>query len=254
MYYEIYGNLNSSKTLVFIGGLSQSTLAWTGYLPLLQADYKIVLLDLLFQGQSDSPEKHRTFEEHAADVASLMEALAIENSCVIGISYGGAVLMRLLAQHPARIQKAVIMATFAQKTPLFNALGLAWTNALLSGGYDLMLDVMLPSVLGKTYFENPLIPIDTLKNLRRDARPSSANLLKLMRATSESQNYLEPLKSIKQEVLVLAGEEDLLCTPEMNKAIAQAIPNGKITLIPTVGHTLNLEAIPQTAELIRQFY
>ena len=37
------------------------------------------------------------------------------------------------------------------------------------GGYNLMLDIMLPSVLSENYFLNPLIPIDLMKQTRQEA-------------------------------------------------------------------------------------
>lgn len=253
LYYEVHGNTDAPHTLVFVNGLSQSTVAWGGYLPHLKADFRIVLLDLICQGQSDEATIPRDFDGHAADIKALLQALAIPKSTIIGISYGGAVAMRVLVNHPEIVEKGVIMASFAHKTNLFNALGLAWTNALRKGGYELMLDVMMPSVLGKTYFEKPLIPVDLLKTGRRDLYPQPQSLLKLMKATGDMADYRPQLTQVKAPVLVIAGEEDLLCTPEMNRAIAEAIPNSQFVIVPQVGHTLNLEAVQQTAHLIRDF-
>lgn len=253
MYYETHGKSNSSKTLIFIGGLSQSSISWKGFLPLLQNDYQIILLDLIFQGQSDSDEKHRSFEQHAEDVKNLVEHLSPKNPYLIGISYGGAVLQRILVNHPNLAQKAVIMASFAHKPSMFDAWGLSWLRSLNLGGYELMLDVMLPAVLGKSYFENPIIPIDVMKTARKDLFPKKDNLLKLMQATAESGDYRRQLKAVNTPTLVMVGEEDILCTPSINKAIADAIPNSEFHLIPKVGHTLNLEAIPQSVELIKEF-
>lgn len=253
MYYEVHGNTDADKTLVFIGGLSQSTIAWTGYLPALKAQYRIVLLDLIFQGQSDAPPEARSFEDHAADVKSLLDALSLTNVYLVGISYGGAVSLRFMVHYPEMLAKSIIMASFAHKPPMFDAFGVAWVNALQAGGYPLMLDVMLPAVLGQTYFENPLIPIDIIKNGRKDLHLPTTNLMKLMQATAESIDYRETLKQVKVPVRVMVGEEDVLCTPKINQAIADAIPNSDFKLIPKAGHTLNLEAIPKTLELMVEF-
>ena len=253
MYYEVHGQENAAKTLVFIGGLSQSTIAWGGYLPVLKANYRLVVLDLIFQGKSDAPATHRSFDQHAADVKSLLDHLGLTKVYLIGISYGGAVNMRFMVNYPEMLAKSVIMASFAHKPPMFNAIGLAWTNALKAGGYELMLDVMLPAVLGKSYFENPLIPIEVIKTGRKDLHLPNHNLFMLMMATAESDDYREALKQIQLPVMVMVGEEDILCTPEINQAIADAIPNSDFRLIEKVGHTLNLEAIPQSLALIQEF-
>ncbi|WP_299462456.1 alpha/beta hydrolase [uncultured Microscilla sp.] len=253
MYYEVQGNLDADKTLVFLGGLSQSTIAWGGYLPKLKENYRIVLVDLIFQGQSDAPAEARSFEDHANEVKHLLDALKFENVYLIGISYGGAVSLRLLVNYPDAVTKSIIMASFAHKPPMFDAFGVSWFSALQAGGYPLMLDVMLPAVLGRSYFENPLIPIEAIKTGRRDLHLPTTNLMKLMQATAESGDYRKELAKIKVPVRVIVGEEDILCTPAINQAIADHIPNSDLKRIPKAGHTLNLEAIPQTMELIIDF-
>jgi pimeloyl-ACP methyl ester carboxylesterase len=253
IYYELHGNQNAESTLLFLGGLSQSTAAWLAYIPAFANEYRIVLADLMFQGQSDNPQNFRSFQEHAQDMNALLEGLKAKNVIAIGISYGGAVVMRMMHYFPERIRKAVLMATFAHKTPFFDAIGTSWQRALETGGYSLMLDVMLPFVLGKHYFQNPLIPIEMLKQMRINNDLSIERLSKLMTATAMSDDFRKELRNVQIPVLVICGSEDLLCTPEMHHDIVQALPNAQYVEIENVGHTLNLEAIPQTIALIQEF-
>lgn len=254
LYYEIQDKPQAEADIVFINGLSQSTIAWQGYIPYFKDKYRLIFLDLVFQGQSSAPEEVRSFEQHAADIVHLLqEGIGIQKAHFVGISYGGAVLQRLMVNHPEMIKKAALLATFAHKTPIFEAWGLSWQRALEVGGYELLLDVMLPTVLGKSYFENPIIPIDLLKTARKDLYPKVSSLLKLMQATADSNDYRPTLGKCQVPAAVIVGEEDILCTPEMNHSIAEHLPNAEFHLIPQVGHTLNIEAIPQSAALIRRF-
>lgn len=253
LYYEIHGNTEATQALVFLNGLSQSTAAWGGVVRALGNNYKLVLVDLLFQGQSDAAPEYRTFEGHAADLAVLLKALALPETIVVGISYGGAVAQRFLVNYPELVQGGVLLSTFPYKDAYFDAIGYSWKQALLAGGYPLMLDVMLPFVLGRSYFLNPIITIEDLKNSKAGQSPSTENLLKLVRATEESGNYLEKLKKVQLPVLVVQGEEDMLCTPEMGRAMYQALPNAELEILPGIGHTLNLECIPDLAQLLNTF-
>lgn len=253
IYYELHGNQESETTLLFLGGLSQSTAAWQAYVPAFANNYRIVLADLMFQGQSDNPANFRSFQEHAQDMNHLLEHLQCSNVVPIGISYGGAVVMRMMHYFPKNIRKAVLMATFAHKTPFFDAIGTAWQRALETGGYSLMLDVMLPFVLGKHYFQNPLIPIEMLKQMRINNDLSIDRLSKLMMATAMSDDFRQELRNVAIATLVICGNEDILCTPEMHRDIVQALAHAKYIEIENVGHTLNLEAIPQTIALIQEF-
>jgi len=253
LYYEVHGNTQAETSLLFLGGLSQSTAAWLAYIPAFKDNYQIVLADLIFQGQSDNPTNFRSFQEHAQDIHQLLEHVGAKKVIPIGVSYGGAVVMRLMHYFPAKIEKSVLMSTFAHKTPFFDAIGTSWQKALETGGYSLMLDVMLPFVLGKHYFQNPLIPIEMLKQMRVSNDLSVDRLSKLMMATALSDDFRKELQNIQIPTLVVCGDEDLLCTPEMHHDIVEALPNASYTEIEEAGHTLNLEAIPQTIMLIKDF-
>ncbi|WP_276498555.1 alpha/beta fold hydrolase [Pontibacter litorisediminis] len=253
LYYELHGNPEAPQAMVFLNGLSQSTAAWAGLVHALGKKYRLVLVDLLFQGQSDAAPAHRSFEGHAADLADLLRTLDLPDTMVVGISYGGAVAQRFLVNHPELAQAGALLSTFPYKDAYFDAIGYSWEAALKAGGYPLMLDVMLPTVLGRSYFLNPIITIENLKNAKANQSPTPDNILKLTQATKESGNYLEELKKVQVPVLVVHGDEDPLCTVEMGQAMYQALPHAELEILPHIGHTLNLESIPDLIQLLDTF-
>lgn len=253
LYYEVTGNAQSPKTLVFLNGLSQSTLAWILTTPYFKNEYKIVLMDFIFQGQSEKNAEVRSFDEHATDVKGVLDELEIDRVNIIGLSYGSLVAQHFALLFPERLEKLVLMSTFAHKTPYFEAIELAWGRALELGGYSLLFDIMLPSVLGEEYFKNPIIPIELMKQTRADSNNDAGALLKLMRATKERPDYREKIKNIKTPTLIIHGEKDLLLLTHMAEAVNKSIHGSVLKIIPKVGHTLNLEAIPQSVALIKEF-
>jgi 3-oxoadipate enol-lactonase len=253
LYYEVTGNTQSKKTIVFLNGLSQSTVAWILMLPYFKNDYKVVLVDFIFQGQSSKDAEWRNFDRHAQDVKELLDDLKIDKATIAGLSYGSLVAQHFALLYPKKVNKLILMSSFAHKTPYYDAIETAWWNALQVGGYSLMLDVMLPSVLGENYFAHPLIPIDVMKQMRTDANNDSAALFKLMQATKERPDYRPMLKNITAPTLIIHGEKDLLLPVHLAAEVHKAIPNSRLEIIPNVGHTLNLEAIAKASELILNF-
>lgn len=253
LYYEIHGNANAQKQLIFLNGLSQSTAAWQLMLPAFANDYRIILCDFIFQGQSDAQGEYRDFDQHAADVYGLINSLGIDKITVIGISYGSMVAQNFSVNYPDKVEKLILLSTFAHKTPFFEAIGLSWERALEVGGYPLMLDVMLPSVLSEKYFEKPLIPIELLKAARKNINTETSSLQKLMMATAKREDYREKLKAIKAPALIVHGELDALLPVHLGSAVHNSIAGSKFVVIPNVGHTLNLEAISQTAQAVKEF-
>lgn len=253
MYYEHYLFDTEKPTIVFLNGLSQATAVWTGTKFFLGNERNYLLLDNIFQGQSDKEGNFRSFEAHAQDVAELCNSLGIKKIIPVGISYGSAIAQRLLTNYASVCEKAVLMSTFAYKTSLFETIGHSWKRALEVGGYELMLDVMLPNVFGMPYFENPVIPIEQIRAMRAGLNENKNALLTLMRATEESGNYLSELSKVKQPVLILQGELDILTTPQMAADMQKVMVNSGLQIIQGKGHSLNIEAVPEIVFHINQF-
>lgn len=253
IYYEIRGNEQASKKIIFLNGLTQSTIAWEFVLQPLLKDYHIILMDFVFQGKSSVAEKYRNFDMHAQDVFGLINTLVRQKVSVVGISYGSLVAQHLAVNYPALIDKLILVSSFAHKTPLYKSIELSWKNALTIGGYELLLDVMLPYVLGQSYFDNPFIPIDVLKNMRKDLQPEPASILKLMQATEERPDYLKELEQVSCPTLIVQGRNDLLFPVHCAALIQAAIPGSTLEIIEQCGHTINLEAPQKLSQLIKQF-
>jgi 3-oxoadipate enol-lactonase len=252
IYYEVKGNLQTENSIVFLNGLSQTTDSWGLVIPFFEKDYKLILIDFIFQGKSDKKGVAREFNIHAIDVLSVLDTLGLYNNILVGLSYGSLVAQHFAVQYPDRIKKVVLISTFAHKSPYYEAIELSWKNALKFGGYSLMLDVMLPYVLSEGYFENPLIPIELFKSVKQDlVDPKS--LAKLMKATSEREDYRQELTKIKCETLVIHGRYDSLFSVYMGEAVADHIPNSEFMIIENAGHTLNIEAVDKVAKGIIDF-
>ncbi len=253
MYYEVQGNVSATKTIVFLNGLSQSTIAWILTTPHFKDNYRIVLLDFIFQGQSDKSGESRSFDQHAKDVLGLLDELKIQKVILAGLSYGSLVAQHFAVLFPQRLEKLILLSTFAHKTPYYNAIEYAWWRALELGGYPLMLDIMLPSVLSEEYFKNPLIPIEMMKQARQEVNGEKEALFKLMQATKDRADFRGELRKITTPTVVIQGEKDLLFPLNTAAEVSQNIPNSEFKIILGAGHTLNLEAIPQMSKEIKDF-
>ncbi|MGZ3919337.1 MAG: alpha/beta fold hydrolase [Bacteroidia bacterium] len=253
LYYEVQGNLQSADTIVFLNGLTQSTLSWYFVQQHFKDKYKIVLLDFIFQGQSSKEGEWRDFDQHAKDVKAVLDKENIKDPVVIGLSYGSVVAQHFAVLYPRSLKKLVLIATFAHSTPYFEAIGLSWARALETGGYNLMLDVMLPNVLSESYFNNPIIPIDMMKEARKGLNENTEALMKLMRATKERKDYRPSLKAIVVPTLIIHGEKDLLIPSHMANEVHLNIKDSKFVIIKHAGHTLNLESVNDVCDHIKSF-
>ena len=253
LYYELHGNPDSKKAIIFLNGITQSSIAWKLMLSDFAKDYQLIICDFIFQGLSDKKGDMRNFDQHAADIYSLLDALNVNKVNMVGLSYGSLVAQHFAINHPEKLNKLFLLSTFAHQTPYLEAMSFAWERALDVGGYSLMFDIMLPVVLSEAYFNHPLIPLEVLKIARENINTDPTALKKLMQATYERGDYREKLKVIKTPTMVIHGENDSLLPIHMAKTVADSIQGSKFETILGIGHTLNLEAIPETVKLISEF-
>ncbi len=253
IYYEKQGNSASSETIVFLNGLTQSTLSWGLVTPYFGSNYNIILLDFIFQGQSDKTGNWRNFDTHAADLKYVLDQERISKVHVVGLSYGSLVAQHFAVLYPHYLNKIVLVSTFAHKTPYYEAVELSWWRALESGGYNLMLDIMLPSVLSEAYFANPLIPISAMKEMRKESNQNSEAIFNLMRATKERRDYRKELEKIKTPTLVIQGEKDLLLPVHLANEVHLHISGSKFIVVKNAGHTLNIEHVHEVCAYIKDF-
>jgi 3-oxoadipate enol-lactonase len=253
LYYEVQGNLKAKDTLVFLNGLTQSTQAWYFVLPYFKEKYKIVLLDFIFQGQSSKEGNWKNFDEHASHVNAVLIEENIAKATIIGLSYGSLVAQHFAVLYPNKLHKLILLATFAHKTPYYEAIELSWWRALEYGGYNLMLDIMLPSVLSENYFANPLVPIELMKEARKDVNANKEAIFNLMRATKERGDYRKELQKITTPTLIIQGEKDLLLPVHLAQEVHLNIKQSQFIVIKNAGHTLNIEHVPLVCQHILSF-
>jgi pimeloyl-ACP methyl ester carboxylesterase len=253
LYYELHGRACAERWLVFLNGLAQSTAAWALMLPFFKPAFRIVLLDFIFQGRSDKDGEARDFDRHAADVAGLLYSLGVKKVSLIGISYGSLVAQHFALNYPESLERLILLSTFANKTAYYEAIEHSWLSALEAGGSSLLFDVMLPLALGDNYFKRPPISLDVLRKANAEMNSDSSAIDKLMAALRLRGDYRGELRRVKTPTLVIHGEHDLLFPLSMGREAAEAIPGSRFEVIPGAGHTLNLEAVPETAALIARF-
>jgi 3-oxoadipate enol-lactonase len=253
LYSPVQGNFKASETIVFLNGLTQSTDSWILMLPYFKENYKIVLMDFIFQGQSDKTGDWRDFDTHAKDVKAILEQEKIQKTNLIGISYGSLVAQHFAVMYPEYLKKLVLLSTFAHKTAYYEAIELSWWRALEIGGYNLMLDIMLPSVLSENYFSNPLVSIANLKKGRKDLNLNAEAIFNLMRATRERKDFRKDLKKISAATLIIQGEKDMLFPVHLAEEVQAHIKHSQLIVIKHAGHTLNLEHVGEVSHNINAF-
>jgi pimeloyl-ACP methyl ester carboxylesterase len=96
--------------LIFIHGLSGCWQNWLEQIPHFARDHRVIAVDLPGFGQSEMPAEDISISGYADAIDALMTELGIDSAQIIGNSMGGFIGAELAIQHPARVERLVLVA------------------------------------------------------------------------------------------------------------------------------------------------
>jgi len=212
----------------------------------------IVAPDLRGRGKSPQPAREKaawSLDDHADDLAALLDALGAEQADVMGLSMGGYIALALLRRHATRVRSLILVNTKSEAdTPEVRANRALTADLVRAQGTTALLPAMLPKLLGpdakpavrarvRTMFEDAPGETTSADSLAIGARPDAT----------------EMLGSIAVPALVMHGDLDALMPIEGARAMASKIPGARFVAVPGAGHMSPLEAPEVVNNALRSF-
>src|SRR5262249_20128684 len=106
MYYEIHGTARARPVVTIH--------AWLGVAnvyPSLARNRQLIAVELQGHGRTADVDRPITFEQHADDIAALLDYLGIERADFFGQSFGGTVAVQVAVRHPEIVRRVAIYAS-----------------------------------------------------------------------------------------------------------------------------------------------
>ncbi len=119
LHFELRGD---GPPLALIAGLGGVATFWEPHVGELARRFRVVLHDHRGTGRSDRPVQAYSVEQMTADLVELLDALDIERVHVVGHSTGGAIGQALAIDHPSRVGRLVLSATWTRADAYFRRL------------------------------------------------------------------------------------------------------------------------------------
>ncbi|MDP1559506.1 MAG: pimeloyl-ACP methyl ester esterase BioH [Nitrosomonas sp.] len=227
--------LGSGPDLVLLHGWAMHSGIWDSVRHQLAQDYRLHLVDLPGHGLSPAC-KPGSLESMVEMVAEILP----ENCIVGGWSLGGQIAIELALQKPDRITKLVLIST----TPCFikredwqwgmNATILQLFSQNLAQNYVNTLNRFLTLQLSGGN-DSKAVLAKLRKNFFQYSQPDSAALqtgLEILLTSDLREKFVE----IKQPVLLLHGEKDVITDVAAASWMNQQLPDSKLIMFPNCGH------------------
>lgn len=226
-------------TLVLLPGLGCDAEVWADLLPALRELGPLWVSDLHF--------RHDSLE-------AMAEALLRELSgplLLCGASMGGMLALEVWRRAPDRVKGLALLGSSAEPdTPARQALRLEGIRRLRLGEFEAVMQENLPYSLHASRLSDTALVGRFMAMLARCGAPE---LIRQNQWIARRPDQRELLARLRCPVLLVCGEADQVTPPAQSAAMAAAIPQAELHLLPRCGHMLTLEQPTAVSALLRDW-
>ena len=259
VHYQEVGAANAPP-MILIHGFAASTLVWSKVLlELADAGFRVIAPDLPGYGYSGKPRHlDYTIASQAEIVFNLIRQLGIERALFVGSSYGAAIAATIALDHPALVEKLVLVGAVTNNKP---------TRYLLMRlfGSPIIGDILSPLVVGsrrllrlrmKRVYDRHAWVLDErrvdARHLPLQTRGAHRAIIRTVRRW-DAERVSREAHLLTQPTLLLWGDTDREVPLEDGKRLQQSIPNSRLIVFRECGHLPQEEYPAAFTRLVVEF-
>jgi pimeloyl-ACP methyl ester carboxylesterase len=237
--------------VLLINGIGAHTRMW-GLMERTLADRRVISFDAPGTGRSSTPLGVTSVRRLAQLTTRVLDHCEVEIADAVGYSMGGIILQQLLADHPRRVRRAVLIGT----SPGIGAVyGPALSLLNVSTPVRFLSDRLYQRSLGALVGGRARTDQDWVTGhlpVRLLHRPSVGGYSRQV-VSLATWSGLPLLGRIRHPVLVVAGDDDPLTPVANGMILTHLLPNARLQVIPGEGHLMPLDDRSPVPPMIRDF-
>lgn len=235
IYYEEAGDSKNPAVLFLHGGMCHLG-DFSALANALVETHRLIAIDSRGHGRSTLGAQPLTYRQLAQDALRVLDHLGIARTSIIGFSDGGIVSYRVALQAPNRVDRVVAIGAACKL--------IDETAAILEGVTAAGWDAKFPQTRKEYESLNPEPDFERF-----------VAVSKQMWLDRSDAGYpgLDAVKSIRQPVLIIRGDDDHLFSLAEAVELRTVIKQSQLLNVPAAGHVVHQESGAICSIAIRQF-
>ncbi len=235
----------SGPPLFLIHGIGAARDAWRLMVPTLREQATVISYDLRGHGASPLPNGEFGLDELVEDLERVRERTGFEQAHFAGHSLGGMIGPAYARRYPERVLSLALLSTAAGRSEEDSAKVWAVVRAMEEKGIAQVLTTLTDRWFTDGFIAaHPEIIDRRLKQVIATDPEVFLNVFRIYAGTE----MMPWLHEVTAPALVLTGELDGACNPRLNQAIAAALPEAELVVLPALKHAILLEAPEQVSD------
>lgn len=238
IYYEVHGS--GDQTLTLIRGLGADLCSWFAQVPEFSKYFRTLVFDNRGAGRTSKPDQPYSTRQMASDVNTLLDALDIRRTALLGISMGGMIAQEFAINYSEKLSCLILGCTSVggpQSVPIPEGM----LKAILAGSAA---DEEVRKLQERSLYSDETIltnrGVITAHAEARSRFPTPPFALARQAAAIVNHDTASRVEQIRVPTLVTTGQDDRLIPPANSRLIAAKIPGAVLKELPG-GHLFTSE-------------
>lgn len=225
-----------APVVLMAGSLGSSLEMWNPQVQALSSRFRVVRYDARGHGRSPVPTGPYVLDDLVDDAVALLDRLEVERAHFVGLSLGAMTAMRLAAREPDRVDRLALLCTSA-----WFASPELWAErrrTVRAHGTAAIADAVVARwFTDRLRRESP----ELVQRMRDMVASTPAEGYASCCSAIEAMDLRDDLVRVTAPALVIAGADDPATPPEHLVAIADALPDARLLVLPRAAHLANVE-------------
>ena len=245
-----YQRAGSGPPLVLLHGFICDSRVWQPQIEALSTDFDVIAWDCPGCGESSDPPEEFSMAEFADCLAGFLDEIGVSSAHLLGLSWGGTLIMEFHRRFPARLRSAVLVDTYAGWT---GSLGPEQAKQRLSRCLEeseKRVADWIPEWVPEAF--SPSAPKELLNDyadIMADVHPVGFRAM----SRAVTPDFREALSQIDVPTLLIWGADDSRSPLSNAEKIRDGIPDARLVVIPGAGHVSNMEQPELFNAEVREF-
>jgi len=231
------------EPLVLIHGWTADRHRWDHQMTHFAEKRRVVRLDLRGHGES-SGAGVRTVAELAKDVLALLDHLKIDRAVLVGHSMGGMIAQTIALDHPARVERLVLVNSIGRMT-YSRGRGLLMAASTLVP-FKLFVAANIQRAFAPSY------PRDEIRAYVKASADTPREVVMTLYGAMRAFDVLDRVGEIRTPTLMIHGYHDIQLPVRQMLRMAMAYPDAEVRIIDA-GHELPVEKPAELTEALDRF-
>ena len=232
--------------LILLHGLIKNGLCWSGLARILEKEYDVIMPDARGHGQSDAPDSGYRYEDHADDVAGLIQTLGLTSPILLGHSMGGMTAAVVASCKPNLIRGLIL----ADPTFLSPKVQQEVYESDVAEQHRKKLDRSFDELVAESQIKHPSRSLETLELSARARLQTSMAAFDVL--TPPNPVYAQLVSNIDISTLLVIADNGVV-SPVIAEELQRLKPGLQVEQIQVAGHALHIDQPERFSTIITSF-